>query len=379
MKKILGFLKKRPFLSVIVISILIHLVSGLFFGGVVLYDMLTPTEPVLEAPPLPEGIEPQKREYKIKLQKSQQQSSAPLPAPIVANISSEMSLENLDLNLNNPRSDVRVRGAGEGNGIGNGFGNGYDNGAGFDIDIDIEMTNFGYKNFVSGTLEGKLYDTKFDHRHKLKVDKKFLNDPSSIMDEMGKHTVEIVHDFTSGSWNRRGLDRKYFSPKKKLYASFWMIPGTGAASGPTAFDAQDEVTPRAILAHYSGSFVPQETGRFRLVGRGDDVLVVKVGSRIVLDGCWHNNYTKIDQGKYDVGEKLFVGEPSLYGRWMNWKKGASLDIDVLIGEGPGGNFGAYILYQKQGEDRLRVFSTKPLTEEEKRHLRNISGDVARLL
>lgn len=77
------------------------------------------------------------------MEKSQKQSSAPLPVPIVANIPSNLSLENIDMNVATPRSDQKVRGAGTGDGVGKGFGDGFGSGSGFDLDVDIEF--FGAK------------------------------------------------------------------------------------------------------------------------------------------------------------------------------------------------------------------------------------------
>lgn len=366
---------RRRFLAVIVISIVIHLLVGAYFGGVVLFEMLTPPEPVLKAPPVPQGIVPQKREYELKLKKSQQQSSSPLPAPIVANIASDLSLDNLDLNIQNPRSDVRIRGAGEGSGIGDGFGDGFSDGTGF----DLKLTDFGYESFVTGTLTGRLFDTKFNKRQKLLVEEAYtLTD--DLTPQLGNYTKSITYDFTGGSWNPRKLEKKYYRAEKLLYASYWVIPNQSASIAPDSFSAKGQISPKAILAHYNGTFIPSESGKFRFVGRADDVLIVKVGSRIVLDGSRSPGYTKIDQSKYDEGPAFFGIKTNSYcGRWMTWKEGISLDIDILIGEAPGGLFGAYLLYQKKGEDRLRIFSTKPLTAQEKTRLGELHPDARKLL
>lgn len=133
-------LSRQGFLAVICISLLIHLIVGVFYGGYVLFEKYVPPEPELTAPPIPKGIEPRKKEYKIKMEKSQKQSSAPLPIPIVANIPSNVSLENIDLNVSSPRSDSKIRGVGSGDGVGKGFGNGFGMGSGFS-----EIEFFGIK------------------------------------------------------------------------------------------------------------------------------------------------------------------------------------------------------------------------------------------
>lgn len=143
MNKFLKFFNGKRLITVICISLFIHLFIGFFYGGMVLFEKFNPPEPELVAPPVPQGIEPRKKEYKIKMEKSQKSSSAPLPIPIVANIPSNLSLENIDLNVSTPRSEQKVRGAGSGDGVGKGFGDGFGDGAGFALDIDIEF--FGAK------------------------------------------------------------------------------------------------------------------------------------------------------------------------------------------------------------------------------------------
>ncbi|MEN8663041.1 MAG: vWA domain-containing protein [Lentimonas sp.] len=143
MNKLLKYFSGKRLLAVICISLFIHLFIGFFYGGVVLFEKFNPPEPELVAPPIPQGIEPRKKEYKIKMEKSQKSSSAPLPVPIVANIPSDLSLENIDLNVSTPRSEQKIRGAGSGDGVGKGFGDGFGEGGGMELDIDIEF--FGAK------------------------------------------------------------------------------------------------------------------------------------------------------------------------------------------------------------------------------------------
>lgn len=143
MSKLLKFLSGKRLLAVICVSLLTHFLIGLFYGSYVIFEKYNPPEPELVAPPIPQGIEPRKKEYKIKMEKSQKQSSSPMPIPIVANIQSDLSLDDIDLTVSSPRSDSKVRGVGSGEGVGKGFGGGFGDGNGFALDIDIEF--FGAK------------------------------------------------------------------------------------------------------------------------------------------------------------------------------------------------------------------------------------------
>ena len=388
MQKLFHLIQRRPLLSVLVFSLCLHLCVGLFMGGAVIIKMLEPAKPILEAPPEAVGIEPEKLEYKIKLQKSQKKSSAPMPTPIIADVTSDLSLESIDLNLKKPNSTFKLKGSvgeTEGNGNGNGQGDGFGRGGG--SELNIQLTDFGYKGFVSGTLEGYLYDTKYNSSKKALVSKELLGMPSAkdfaenseIVVGMKDYMFSIVKKFTSGSWNPEYLSKRFYRAENKLHASYWVIPLRDARAAPESFGANDAIAPRGIIAHYSGSFVPEESGYFRFVGRADDILVVKLGNRIALDASYENGYSKIDVEKYDQESGYFGMDPSFCGRWIKWEAGVPMDMDVLVGECPGGDFAAYLLYQKRGEDRLRIFSTKPMTDAEKERLRTLHADARGLL
>ena len=390
MQKIFHLIQRRPLLSVLVLSLSLHLCIGLFMGGAVIIKMLEPAKPILEAPPEAIGIEPEKLEYKIKLQKSQKKSSAPMPSPIIADVVSDLSMDSIDLNLKTPNTTFKLKGSvGESKGTGTGNGNGQGDGFGRDggSELNIQLTDFGYKGFVSGTLEGYLYDTKYDPSKRVLIDKELLKMPSGNDFEMYTYSVSgmkdymfpIVKKFTSGSWNADYLSKRFFRSENKLHASYWIIPKKNASAAPQSFDAQGSIDPRGIIAHYNGSFIPEESGYFRFVGRADDILIVKLGNRIALDASYENGYSKIDVEKYDKESGFFGMDASFCGRWIKWEAGEPMDLDVLVGECPGGDFAAYLLYQKRGEERLRIFSTKAMTEAEKDRLRALHPDARALL
>ena len=61
-----------------------------------------------------------------------------------------------------------------------------------------------------------------------------------------------------------------------------------ANDAPTAFGVGDAVKPSKWLAYYQGEIVAPKTGKYRFHGVGDDVLVVRVKNRVVLDGSIMN-------------------------------------------------------------------------------------------
>ena len=104
-----------------------------------------------------------------------------------------------------------------------------------------------------------------------------------------------------------------------------------------------------LLALYKGEISAPETGKYRFVGRGDDVLIVRVKKRVVLDASlnpqtgWSGddplNY-KYD-AYYDFG--LVLGD------WIYLREGDEVQMEVLIGEEPGGGFHCQLYIQQEGK------------------------------
>ena len=79
------------------------------------------------------------------------------------------------------------------------------------------------------------------------------------------------------------------------------------------------------LAHYKGSFSSTETGTFRMVGWGDNVLIVKVGSNLVLDASdiGYTGHKREAAGAVSFPKK--GGTPMFHGQWFEWGPRAAFD------------------------------------------------------
>lgn len=105
-----------------------------------------------------------------------------------------------------------------------------------------------------------------------------------------------------------------------------------------------------LLALYKGEICAPETGKYRFVGRGDDVLVVRVKKRVVLDASlnpqtdWNGddplNYKY--EAYYDFG--LVLGD------WIYLREGDEVQMEVLIGEEPGGGFHCQLYIQQEDKE-----------------------------
>lgn len=119
----------------------------------------------------------------------------------------------------------------------------------------------------------------------------------------------------------------------------------------------------------------------RFCGVADDVLIVRLGSKILLNGSVDPGYcAEHEFNKYPFGPTLAdFTRPIRYGDWVELKRGREYDLSILVGEVPGGFFGCFLFYQTKESDKFHVFSTKPLTQQEKNKLRKVHPDVSKAL
>ncbi|GHC03512.1 hypothetical protein GCM10007047_20140 [Cerasicoccus arenae] len=162
---------------------------------------------------------------------------------------------------------------------------------------------------------------------------------------------DFLRRYTSGSWSMSQLER-FYQADRKLYATTLLIPHRMADQAPAAFGVASEVKPSQWLAHYEGKITPPFSGKFRFWGFADDVLIVRVNSRVVLDGSFHEGeYTDWRSSAGDLNRKHSIGNGALaVGDWINVQKGRELKIEILIGERPGGHFSTYLLVEEEGKE-----------------------------
>ena len=203
---------------------------------------------------------------------------------------------------------------------------------------------FGFRESKGGgALVGRFYDLK---------QLKNQTGPSKL--DEGKGYPSELSKFVNG-WNTSTLE-KYFVAPNPLYTTQFFIPKINAAEGPRAFGLG--VQPKMWVIHYKGNVVPTETGTFRFVGMGDDVLVVRFNGRVVLD-CGSTNPTGHGPQKFYVSNGLQVDTKK---EGMDWYKGLgvgdpvqvtggeSYPMEVLLGEWSGIDFKAWLLIEKEGAE-----------------------------
>lgn len=339
-------------------SLALHIVALIIFGAVKLMSAALREEEVFEAAPV--EVAPQKKpEYTVNIEPVKNSVPPPSPDVFVVDNPTDLNIPALDIEVNVDSSAVYGRGGG-------GFGGGLSEVR--EMATDFELTDFGYTGQTEGTLEATLIDLKRDRAGK-------------GLSAHGSHVKGRIREFTAGSWKVSDLTSKYYSADNKLYSSYWIIPNGPAALAPKAFGVEDEFEPKSIAALYQGTYTPTENMEMRFAGVADDVLIVRLGNKIVLNGSVDPGYCDaFEHTKNGFGPTLAeFTRPVRYGDWVKLRKGRKYDLSILVAEVPGGFFGCFLFYQTKRSDEFKVFSTKPLTEREENKLRGIHKDVAKAL
>lgn len=137
-----------------------------------------------------------------------------------------------------------------------------------------------------------------------------------------------------------------------------MVPPVKSSVAPAAFDEADTLG-YCWLAHYKGQLAHHEDITFRFWGHGDDVMMVRVGGKEVLVACWPGSkwspqqiLTSAAGGWQSSSPKsrtyTLGNNKAVVGDWITLKKGQPLDMEVIIGEVPGGTFCSMLTVEVQG-------------------------------
>jgi len=191
---------------------------------------------------------------------------------------------------------------------------------------------FGSANAKGASLIGIFYDLKQDQKGNKK------NTPYSA----------LITQFINQGWDEAVLNQ-YYRASTPLYTTQIFIPYIDAAKAPNAFNVEGRVKPSQWVIHYKGQVSSSVAGTFRFLGLSDDILIVAVNGKTVLIAPHPNGkYPGID---WKPTEGPGTSAPSgaiKFGTWFTVAKDEVIDLDVLIGEWPGGGFAAWLQFEQQG-------------------------------
>lgn len=298
--------------------------------------------------------------------------SLPEPDPLTAMASMAGPSSSLDSMGRGGPGSGGGKGTGHGQGLGDGWAMGNSNGTG-------SKNPFGMAEASLGGLPGTFYDLKQTKDLK----------PTEMTDaEFRTKLKEIV---------QRGLkDRdlaKFYKAPSPLYQTKFMIPRMSAEGAPAAFQVEKFVPPRRWLVIYRGAVKAPKSGHFRLVGAGDDVLLVRFNNRLMFDYGYtlaatgggvgvpsaanYNKNKKSDEirefkrlspmpvptinyqySTTDTINKALGGVA--VGPEFQVTAGTTYPIEILISEIPGGLFSTALLIQEDGVNYPKDPSGSPI-------------------
>jgi hypothetical protein len=201
---------------------------------------------------------------------------------------------------------------------------------------------FGEETKSEAALMGVLYDLKQ------------TQDRDSTGVSSGDYSG-VLAEFLLKGWDEDVLNR-YYRVSKPLYTTQIFIPNMSADEAPKAFGAEKTVQPSRWLIHYKGQVSAPSEGRYRFWGCADDALAVAVNGQTNLVACradMHRDMSEVTWRSTERPGAQAADDPLIAGDWFDMKKGQIIDLDVIIGERPGGWFNAFLMIEKQGESYAR--------------------------
>jgi hypothetical protein len=202
---------------------------------------------------------------------------------------------------------------------------------------DDPSSVFGQSKQSEAAFMGVLYDLKQTQDRK----------PTNVDPETYS---AVIDEFLSQGWDESVLNR-YYRVSKPLFTTQIFVPNMNANEAPKAFGAEKTVKPSRWVIHYKGQISPPEAGTYRFWGIADDVMAAAVNGKTVLVGNRRDTRLPKTLAVWQPSERdgAHAGDGNLRpGDWMTFKQDEIIDLDVIIGERPGGVFNAFLMVEKQG-------------------------------
>lgn len=283
----------------------------------------------------------QELKQKVSNKKNNLHKKSPMQRLVSTSVNAAIALPDLPLeDMEMPEmNSLQGGGAMSGGGFGSGgFGGGSGGGRGMGSMKGVMLrTVFGSVGKGEG-LVGTFYDFKRERNGE------------AVNTDRGAY-VEIIRSFAKGNAWEPPRGGKYFVSETKLYAKILMFKGIPDVEAGKAFQAPG-TGPGKWLVHYTGEVQVATPGSYRLVGWGDNCLIIGFNGKVVLDAS-DKGYS--GQKRESLGPINVPGKPNaavFAGEYFKLMPGQRLRVDVLIGD-EGGIFSAGALFQKEGSEIKR--------------------------
>lgn len=223
-------------------------------------------------------------------------------------------------------------------------------------------------NRLEGDMVGLFIDLTKDGTGKPRSDFDGRNNNAYLL----RHAAELIR----GGFSPEILSRYSVAPER-VYLSHLVLPYVPSSVGPKTYKVEKSVRAGSPwVAVYRGFLQPEESGTYRLAGLYDDILVVRVDGKTVLEFAWDTRFAKVGQPTaLGLGWTLsdaavtgahrmrgFQNVPLAYGDWMTLKAGERVPVEIIVGDngGAGGLTGGILLVEKKGETYAKTPDGMPL-------------------
>jgi len=333
--------------AAVLLSIAIHAALFLLAGMFVVFTVVKKKEMEFVPPKAVERPKMKLKKPKVRMRKN----SKPKPVSRITSTPKKASMPDIQL----PEM------SGMATGLDSGIG-------GFDMMPAMdEVSLFGGGQTIGNDFAGRFYDLKRD----------YLGRP--LASASPESYLQVVKQFLLHGWRMSDLSKFHRSPKT-LFTTHFMIPVVPSVRGPEVFG--EDTGGYLWMVHYKGQLVHKEGITFRFRGGGDDLLLVRVGGKLVLNGCPNIEPDYIagtvaphwkTTAPSDFDTYILGSVHSVAGDWITLEPGKPLDMEVLIGELRGDFFCAMLLVEVKGEKyegigrlgapNLPMFTTTDLTRD----------------
>jgi hypothetical protein len=307
--------------SAVLVSIAVHAILLAVAGGFVVFNVIKKEEKKFVPPPPIDRPKMDLKKPRVKVKKQSKPRAT-------TRISSKSVASMPDIQL----PDISSAGSGLGGGVG-----------GYELVPDVAgMSMFGGSSSVAvgNDFEGTFYSLRYDRQGK----------ESTMSDQEYKNTIRR---FVELGWNPY-VFAPFFRAPQKIYTTQIFIPTIFSEFAPAHFGIPSgpDFDPYLWCVHYKGKIMRKEGGRFRFSGFGDDVLLVRVNGTVVLNASYSYHRTELcDWERHEDDYRYFMGHAeAAVGDWFELEPGVPVEMEVLIGEIPGGHFCAYLVVEDEAED-----------------------------
>ena len=197
---------------------------------------------------------------------------------------------------------------------------------------------FGQSQESEAALIGVMYDLKQTQSHQ----------PTNV--NAATYYTDVLDIYLGNHWDESVLD-KYYRVSRPLYTTQIFIPDMNADEAPKAFGAEKTIQPSRWIIHYKGQVSPPTPGTYRFWGCSDDIIAVAVNGKTMLIATMGSadNLKKMGWAPSEPDGMPAADNRLRPGDWFTVKANEIIDLDIIIGECPGGFFNAFLMIQNQGE------------------------------